>query len=610
MQNIKERERRKMDKFGKILRVNLTTRNTASESLCEKTLKDYIGGRGYATKVLYDEVPKGIDSLSPGNKLIFVNGLLTGKGAPSAGRYMVVTKSPLTGCIASSNSGGFWGAELARAGWFMIILEGRAGTPSYLWIHDDKVELRDASFVWGMDSHAATDALLEAVADSKAKVACIGPAGERLSRLAAVINDKNRAAGRSGVGAVMGSKNLKAVVVKGNAHPYVENQDEMKSVLAKTMEKLKTNPVTSQGLPTYGTAVLVNIINQLGGYPSKNWQRAYFPEADTQSGETLAKYFLTKRYACFGCPIACGRVTKVGDREGEGPEYGTIFAFGVCCGVEHLEPIIEANYLCNEYGLDTISAGVTIAAAMELYEKGYIEKEELEDGPELRFGSGDAVIYWTKKMGLVEGLGKKLAEGSYRLCEMYGHPEFSMSVKKQEMPAYDGRAIQGIGLSYATSNRGGCHVRGYTISPEILGLPRKLDPVDISVKPQWVKIFQDLTAAIDASGMCLFTFFALDANDYAAFLTAATGFEYDGAATLKAGDRIWNLERLFNIREGLNPVKEDTLPDRLLKEPIPDGPSKGMVSRLPEMLPEYYKARGWDEKGIPPASKLKELGLK
>jgi len=597
-----------MDKFGSIARINLTTGSIKKESLCEKTMKEFIGGRGYATKVLYDELPKGTDPLSPENKLIFANGPLTGKAAPAAGRYMVVTKSPLNNYIASSNSGGFWGAELARAGWFMIILEGKAAKPSYIWINDDKVEIRDASAFWGLDSHEATDKLLGAVGDEKARVACIGPAGERLSKLASVMNDKNRAAGRSGVGAVMGSKNLKAIVVKGSSRPHVENQDEMKTVLAGAMEKLKTNPVTSQGLPTYGTAVLVNIINQIGGYPFKNWQGAYMPEADSQSGETLARDFLVKRYSCFGCPIGCGRVTKVGEREGEGPEYESIFSFGVCCGVEPLEPIIEANYLCNEYGLDTISAGVTIAAAMELYEKGYIKKEELEGGPELKFGSAEAVTYWTKKMGLVEGFGKKLAMGSYALCEMYGHPEFSMTAKKLEMPAYDGRAVQGIGLNYATSNRGGCHVRGYTTSPEVLGLPQKLDPADYQSKPTWVKIFQDLTAAIDSSGMCLFTSFALGADDYAAFLKAATGFEYDGAEALKAGERIWNIERLFNLREGMD-TAEDTLPARLLNEPIPEGPAKGMVSHLPEMLPEYYKLRGWDSKGIPTTGKLEELGL-
>jgi len=400
-----------MDNLGKVLRVNLTEGTVRSESLCEKTVRNFIGGRGYATKVLYDEVPKGTDPLSPANKLIFANGPLTGKGAPSAGRYMVITKSPLTGYIASSNSGGFWGAELARAGWFMIILEGKSPKPVYLWVRDDKVEIRDAGAIWGKDGHEATDDLLAAVGDGQAKVACIGTAGEQLSVIAAIMNDKTRAAGRSGVGAVMGSKNLKGIVVRGSARPPVQDAEGMKAALASSMEKLKTNPVTSQGLPTYGTAVLVNVINQTGGYPMNNWQGAYFPEADEQSGETLARDFLVKRYSCFGCPIGCGRVTKLGEKIGEGPEYETIFAFGVCCGVARLEPIIEANNICNELGLDTISAGVTIAAAMELYEKGYIRKEELEGGPELRFGNGDAVTYWTRKMGLGEGFGKKIGRG-------------------------------------------------------------------------------------------------------------------------------------------------------------------------------------------------------
>jgi aldehyde:ferredoxin oxidoreductase len=597
-----------MNTLGSVLRINLSTGGISREQVCEKTARAFIGGRGYGTKILCEELPKGTAPLSPENKLIFANGPLTGHAAPAAGRYMVITKSPLTGGIASSNSGGFWGAELAKAGWFMIILEGKAEKPSYIWINDETVEIRDASSLWGLNSHETTDRLLETLGEPQAKVACIGPAGERLSLLGAIMNDKNRAAGRSGVGAVMGSKNLKALVVRGTSRPVPANPEEMKSLLKSSLEKIKANPVTSQGLPTYGTAVLVNILNQLGGYPHNNWANAHMPNADLQSGETLAQDFLTKKYACFGCPIGCGRVTKVGERHGEGPEYETIFAFGVCCGVEPLEPIIEANYLCNEYGLDTISTGVTLAAAMELYEKGHIFKEELQGGPELRFGNGEAIVYWTKKMGLLEGFGKKLSQGSFRLCESYGHPEISMSVKKQEMPAYDGRAIQGIGLNYATSNRGGCHVRGYTISPEVLGMPEKLDPVEIDSKPLWVKIFQDLTAAIDSSGMCLFTSFALGAEDYAAFLKAATGFDYDGNNVLEAGERIWNLERLFNLREGIRP-EEDTLPERLLKEPIPDGPSKGMVSRLPEMLPEYYKLREWNQNGLPTREKLETLGL-
>jgi aldehyde:ferredoxin oxidoreductase len=596
-------------RFGAILRVDLSSRKMTKEALDERLLRNYIGGRGYASKVLYDENPPNVDPLSPENRLIIATGPLTGRAAPAAGRYMVVTKSPLTGYIASSNSGGFWGAELAKTGWFMLIIEGKADGPVYINIRDDQVEIRDGSHLWGQNTHIATDQILEDIQDPKARVLCIGPAGEHLSPIASIMNEKNRAAGRSGVGAVMGSKNLKAIAVRGTSRPYVANSEEFSAVLKERAAKLKAHPVTSQGLPAYGTAILVNIINQTGAYPYRNWQGAYMEEADKQSGETLAAKYLTDNYHCFGCPIGCGRITKVNDIAGEGPEYESIFALGACCGIAPIEPIIMANYTCNEYGLDTISTGVTIAAAMELYEKGYIKKEELEGGPELTFGNTEALVYWTEKMGKGEGLGKKLAQGSWRLCDMYGHPELSMTVKKQEMPAYDARAIQGIGLTYAVSNRGACHVRGYLISPEILGSPEKLDPDDISKKPLWGKIFHDLTAAIDSSGMCLFTSFALDASDYAAFLKAGTGFDYSADEIMTCGDRIWNLERLFNLREGLDPKTEDTLPPRLLKEPIPEGPGKGKLSRVPEMLPEYYQLRGWDENGVPSQETLERLGL-
>jgi aldehyde:ferredoxin oxidoreductase len=606
---LNDQEGRDMSDYGKVLRVNLSEGTVGEEDVKEKLLRDYIGGRGYASKVLYDELPANTDPLGPENKLIFCNGPLTGRGAPAAGRYMVVTKSPLTGYIASSNSGGHWGAELAKSGWFMLVIEGKASEPMYLWIKDDKVELRKAGPVWGMDTTETTDRLLSEVGDDKARVSCIGPAGENLSKLAAIINEKGRAAGRSGVGAVMGSKNLKAIVVRGTGKPYVADPEGLKKALKNGVETLKKHPVTGEGLPAYGTAVLVNIINQMGAYPYKNWQEAYMEGADSQSGEKLADTYLEKRSSCFGCPIGCGRVSKLEGKTGEGPEYESIFAFGSCCGVEPLEPIIEANFICNELGLDTISAGVTIAAAMELYEKGYIKKEELQGGPELKFGNGEALVYWIRKMGACEGLGAKLAEGSYRLGEMYGHPEFSMSVKKQEMPAYDARAIQGIGLNYALSNRGGCHVRGYLISPEVLGTPEKLDPTDTKEKPKWTMIFHDLTAAIDSSGMCLFTSFALGAEDYAEYLKAGTGFDYTSDEIMKCGERIWNLERVFNLREGLTSA-EDTLPLRLLEDAIPEGPSKGMVSHVREMVPEYYKLRGWDEKGVPSDQKLNELGLK
>ncbi len=596
--------------YGKILRVDLSTGKTKTEEVDEKLARQYIGGRGYASRLLYEELPAKTDPLGPENILIFVTGPLTGTSAPTGGRYMVVTRGPLNGYIASSNSGGVWGAELARAGYFMVIFTGQAEKPSYLWIKDDKVELRDAAGIWGLDTHAATDALLDDVGDSSAKVSCIGPAGEKMSKIACIINDKHRAPGRTGVGAVMGSKNLKAVVVKGSGKVSITDEEAFKTGRETALKKIKENPVTGEGLPAYGTAVLVNIVNGVGSYPHKNWQFAQMKNAEAQSGETLANTYLTSKRGCFACPIQCGRVTSLGEKSGEGPEYESIWALGSSTGVEDLKPITEANYLCNELGLDTISAGSTVAAAMELYEKGFIKKEELEGGPELEFGSGEALVYWVEKMGKAEGFGKKLAEGSYRLGEAYGHPEFSMSVKKQELPAYDARGIQGIGLNYATSNRGGCHVRGYTISPEIVGLPEKIDPWEIEGKPQWVKTFQDLSASIDASGMCLFTSFALGPEDYVNLLNARTGFDYSVEEILACGERIWNLERLFNLREGLDPQSEDTLPKRLLEEPIPEGPAKGKVSRLKEMLPEYYELRGWDAKGLPTGQKLEELGLK
>jgi aldehyde:ferredoxin oxidoreductase len=300
---------------------------------------------------------------------------------------------------------------------------------------------------------------------------------------------------------------------------------------------------------------------------------------------------------------------KSKDRHGEGPEYESIFVFGSCCGIIDMDPILEANYICNEMGLDTIGAGVTVAAAMELYESGYLPKADLEGGPELNFGNAEAMVYWVEAMGLSKGkLGKLLAEGSYRLCEHYGHPELSMSVKKQEMPAYDGRGVQGIGLTYATSNRGGCHVRGYTIASEVVGLPVKTDPHVSDGKPDLVKIFQDLTAIIDSAGLCLFTSFALGADDYAELLTGATGWEITGAEVMAIGERVWNLEKLYNIREGWTPA-DDMLPPRLTSAPIPKGPSLGKVSEVPAMLPIYYSKRGWDDKGHPTKEKLAELGL-
>ncbi len=591
---------------GKLARINLSTGEIKVEQLDMELATKFIGGRGLGTKILYDEGVATVDPLSADNKLVYITGPMTGTASPTSGRYMVVTKSPLTGMIASSNSGGVWGAKLKYAGWDALIVEGKASEWTYINVVDDKIELLSAKDYVGLMSEEADEKLKEA--HPGCNVLNIGPAGEHQSLLAAIMNDKDRAAGRSGVGAVMGSKNLKAITVTATAkviEPF--DADKLKEATKACNAKIRENGVTGGGLPTYGTAVLVNIINNTGSFPTKNWQESYYDKADDISGETLKDTYLVKNAACHRCPIACGRVIKVGDKVVGGPEYEPLWAYGGNCGLHDLNAIDEANMWCNEYGLDAISTPCTIAAAMELYEKGYIKEDEC-DGIPLTWGSSEAIVEWTKQMG--EGklpLAKLMANGSYRLCEHYGHPEFSMSVKKQEMPAYDARGIQGIGITYATSNRGGCHVRGYLISPEVLGLPEQLDRTTTEGKAQWCKIFQDLTAVIDSMGLCLFSSFALGAPEYTALLNAGTGTNYTPEELLTVGERIYNIERLFNKAAGMKP-EDDRLPKRLTEEPISDGPSKGQISQIHVTLPQYYEVRGW-ENAFPTKETLERLGL-
>ncbi|MDD2206132.1 MAG: aldehyde ferredoxin oxidoreductase family protein [Aminobacterium sp.] len=593
---------------GRVLRVNLGEKTWKIEPIRSEDARLFIGARGLGTKYYIDEVDPTVDPLSPENKLIFATGPLTGTLTTSSGRYDVITKGPLTGTIAASNSGGFWGPELKYAGFDMVILEGKAKAPVYIYIYNDMIEIRDARHLWGKDVHSVTDSLLTET-DSEAKVACIGPAGENLVKFACIMNEKDRAAGRSGVGAVMGSKNLKAIVVRGTKGVKVADRDAVFQSVAAARKKLKEHPVTSGGLPTFGTNVLVGIINSAGALPTRNFREAIFEGADKVSAETYNEKNLIKNKGCMGCPIGCGRVAKsngiyVG--QGEGPEYESTWSFGPDCGIDDIDAIVKANFICNELGMDTITLGSTIACAMELYEMGVLT--ENETGYDLHFGNVNAMVKLTEDTAHRRGFGDELAEGSWRLAEKWGHPELSMTVKKQEMPAYDPRALQGMGLEYATSNRGGCHVRGYLTSPEVLGAPEKIDPEDNETKPVWLKAFQDLTAALDSAGMCLFTTFALGAADIAPQLAAVTGVDYTEESFMQAGDRIWNLERLFNMKAGLS-KSDDTLPPRLLKDPIPNGPMKGRVNRLDSMLPQYYSLRGWNEEGIPTEEKLIELGL-
>ena len=594
--------------YEKIARINLTTGEIKVEKLDLDLARKFIGGRGLGTKMLYDEGVATVDPLSPENKLIYITGPMTGAAAPSTGRYMVVTKSPLTGMIACSNSGGIWGAKLKYAGWDAIIVEGQAPEWTYISIDDDKIELLDAREYLGMLSEA-TDVTLKEKHGSDASVLNIGPAGEKQVLMAAIMNDKDRAAGRSGVGAVMGSKKLKAIVVKCSRKTLdvIADEEALKEATKKALTVLRENPVTSSGLRQLGTAILVNIVNNVGSLPTKNWQESYYEQAEDISGETLAEKYLVKAGACHRCPIACARVIDVNGRVTGGPEYEPLWAYGANCGNNDLNIIDECNMLCNEYGLDAISVPCTIAAAMELYQRGAIKEEDCAGVP-LEWGSTKALVEWTKRIGNPETeLDWLMSSGSARLCEHYGMPEVSMSVKKQEMPAYDARGIQGIGITYATSNRGGCHVRGYMISPEVLGLPQQLDRTVPDDKAAWAKTFQDLTAVIDSMGHCLFTSFAMGAQEYTDLLNAATGTHYTAEEVLEIGDRIYNIERMFNKAAGMKP-EDDRLPTRLLQEPIVNGPSKGMVSQLPLTLPQYYEARGWVN-AFPTDETLKKLGL-
>jgi len=441
---------------GKLIRVNLSTQTINIENLNMDDAKNYIGGRGLGSKILYDEIDPKIDALSEENKLIFMTGPMTGTYASCAGRFNVIAKAPLTGTIGAANSGGHFGPELKFAGYDGIIFEGKSDKPVYLYINDDAIELKNASHLWGKNVFETTDALLKETAEN-ARVACIGPAGEKQVLFSTVMNDKDRAAGRSGLGAVMGSKNLKAVVAKGSKSIGVADNTAFQKSVLDARNKIRVNPISGigGGLATYGTQVLVNILNEAHSLPTRNFQETRFEGAENISGEYLKDNYLIRNKACFACNIGCGRVIKIPDGKYKGivagPEYEAGWSFGASCGVDDMNAIDKANHVCNMYGMDPITMGATIACAMELYEKGYLTKEDL-GGKDLKFGDADSILEWTEKTAVREGFGDILALGSYRMAEKYGHPELSMTVKKQEMPAYDGRAIQG-----AFKNRPACY---------------------------------------------------------------------------------------------------------------------------------------------------------
>lgn len=585
---------------GRLIRVNLD-RSTVFEENVDSSLQElFLGGRGLGAAILAREVPPSPDPPGSENKLIFSAGPITGTGTPGSGRFSLTSRSPLTGTITDSNAGGLWGVMLKRCGFDSLIIEGRSSKPVYLAIIDGEGSIHDASGIWGLDI-PSTCSFLKNIHGNSASVAAIGPAGENKVLLASVITDDCRSLGRGGLGAVMGMKNLKAVVLSGGNKIAVADQSKYKYFIQESMKWIKANPITSQGLPEFGTPVLVNLINELGVLPAYNFKHSNFVGAYKISGEAIAESATLRKTGCHGCPIRCTRVTRNKNGEGHGPEYETIWSMGPQCGIDDLETIIEANRICNNLGMDTISTGSTLGCAMELATEGLL------DSP-LRFGDREGLLEMINNMAYRNGTGNLLADGSYRLALRCGRPGSAMQVKKLEIPAYDPRGLQGMGLGLATSNRGACHLRAYMVGTEILGIPKMTDRFSTAGKAGLTIFSQNINAAIDSLAFCRFICFALNEDYFSRILTAVTGKPYQPQDLHLTGERVWNLERLYNLKCGFS-ASDDCLPERLTGEQVISGPSKGHTVKLNEMIGEYYRFRGWDKSGVPTKRKITQLGL-
>ena len=610
----------------KLLRIDLWNQKAREEKIGEKILRKFLGGRGLGAYLALREIPPGADPLGPENRLYILTGPITGTAAIESGRYHAVAKSPLTGILGDSNSGGQFGPWLRFAGYDGIFLEGISEEPVWISIIDGEVKFHDARSLWGKGVVYTEKIIRENVGITKedlGSVLAIGPAGENLSKISAIMNDRYRAAGRTGLGAVMGSKHVKAIFAYGKRQIELYDRQRFFEAAKKLMKKIQEHSI-SQALDKYGTAVLVNIINEHGGFPTKNWTRGTFEKAYEISGEYLAEKYLKTNKGCWGCIIRCARVAEVKSGPyrtpvSEGPEYETIWANGGNTMIGNMEALIKINYLLNDLGFDTISFGNTAATLMELYEKA--QKGELPEDKakkllsllgdiEPTWGNADAVIQLIWRTAYRDGIGDYTAEGAARLAEAFGSPDSAIHVKGLELPAYDPRAINSMALSYATSNRGGCHLRAYAVSFDVLGVPKKFDPLKVDLeKVKLVKFQQEHFAVIDSLVVCKFNTFADSPEDYVPLLQAAMGWEdLTTEELLTIGERIYNAERLFAVREGHG--YKDYLPKRLIEEPLPDGPAKGRTAKeaVEKYLPEYYKLRGWED-GKPLPETLKRLGL-
>ena len=595
----------------KILRVDLTTGKFADQEVPKDDLVKYLGGRGLAAKILYEENKPRIDAFDPENRLIIMTGPYTGTYGSFTAFYNVTTKSPLTGAILSAHSGGHWGPMFRKTGFDGIVFKGRAPKPVYLLITDNGPELKDASDLWGRDVFKTIDILQQR--HEKARAAVIGPAGEKLVRYAAIMNDHHRAAGRGGVGAVMGSKNLKAIVVHGTKDVPQADPEKLKESFKTATATVKEK---SQAFAKYGTSMVVGITGKAGTIPTRNMQTGFYPEFEKIGGDSLMNY-KTKDTACARCPLHCGNLTKATgeyDVETEGPEYETLAMFGSNLGNSNLASIIMANNICNEYGMDTISCADTIACAYELFEKGLITEKDT-GGLKLAWGDHKAMIKLVELAGKREGFGKLIGEGSRRLAAKFG-PEaakYAMNVKGMEFPGYDPRGIQGMALAFATSTRGACHLRATMYVPELF--QGKLDRFTVKGKAPVLKDLQELFTVFDCMILCKFgarNAFANSWDEMVNLSNWATGFGYTADELRNVGARSWTMERLFNLREGIS-KKDDTLPDRFFSLAIHDGPSKGAVVNKDDFdkeLEEYYKLWGWTPEGVPTKDALGKLGMR
>ena len=603
---------------GRLLRVNLADGTWRDEHLTNQLAELYIGGAGMAARILYDELKPGIDPFSPENKVIFLTGPVEGTMIPTASRIGLYAKSPLTNSFFHSSAGGHFAPELKFAGYDGIIFEGRAAKPVYLFIDDGYVELRDASHLWGMDTNRVQLELFEELGSDAIQIAAIGPAGEKLVRFACVICGC-RALGRGGLGAVLGSKNVKAVAVRGQGSVEVPDMRRMKVFLDEMFARFNANPATSEILPRYGTPVLVNANNTLGLFGYKNWQDEFFPDADGLSGDTMRKKIVKRDKSCFACPARCSKFSIVGSGpyEGvrnEGPEYEDIFSLGSMCGHNDIEVVAAAERLCDDLGVDAIEAGVAIAFAMECCERGLLNKNDT-DGIDLRFGRADLIIPLVEKIALRDGrLGSLLAEGVKRASETIGNGSeyFAMHNKGLTFAGHSARGMPGFALGYASGPRGGSHHDGRPTGERTGLVPRET----IEGKGEYTARINHLNIFTDSLIVCHLTesiWGPLDVTDSAVrCLNAATGMNMTLEEARTAAERIWNLIRAFAVREGYR-REHDQLPPRFLEEPIKSGPSSGMAitrQMLDDLLDQYYAFRGWDKTtGIPARERLVQLGL-